>query len=117
MPVELVRAHPAMRENIGRVAIQRGPLVYCLEQADNNVPLHRIVLPKDAKLEVRFEPDLLDGVAVIDGDVFSSDDSDWDDLYRVSEEKRKRFKIIAIPYFTWDNRQPGEMRVWLRTDT
>ncbi|GAI25773.1 unnamed protein product, partial [marine sediment metagenome] len=118
MPIELVRAHPEVREDIGCVAIQRGPLVYCLEHVDNNVPLHRIVLPKDAKLKVRFEPDLLDGVVVIRGDAFVMDDSDWDaQLYRVSEEQRKRFKISAIPYYAWANRGRGEMRVWIRTDT
>ena len=117
MPVELARAHPEVREDIGCVAIQRGPLVYCLEQVDNNVPLHRIVLPKGAKLESHFEPDLLDGVVVIDGNAFIVDDSDWDaQLYCVSEEKRKHFKISAIPYFVWANRRIGEMRVWIRTD-
>jgi len=118
MPIELVRANPEVREDIGCVAIQRGPLVYCLEQVDNNVPLHRIVLPKDVKLKVRFEQDLLNGVVVIRGDAFVVDDSDWDaQLYRVSEEQRKRFNISAIPYYAWANRGRGEMRVWIRTDT
>jgi len=118
MPIELVRAHPNVREDIGCVAIQRGPLVYCLEQVDDNVPLHQIVLPKDARLGVRFEQDLLDGVVVISGNAFVVDDSDWDaQLYCVSEGQRKRLKISAIPYYAWDNREPGEMRVWIRTDT
>jgi len=118
MPIEVVRANPEVREDIGCVAIQRGPLVYCLEQVDNNVPLHRVVLPEDAKLEVRFEQDLLDGVVVIHGDAVV-DDSDWDapQLYRLAKEQRKCSKIRAIPYYAWDNREPGEMRVWIRTDT
>ncbi|MBA7639501.1 Non-reducing end beta-L-arabinofuranosidase [subsurface metagenome] len=118
MPIELVRAHPEVREDIGCVAIQRGPLVYCLEQVDNKVPLHRVVLPEDAKLEVRFEQDLLDGVVVIHGDAVV-DDSDWDapQLYHLAKEQRKCSKIRAIPYYAWDNREPGEMRVWIRTDT
>ncbi|GAI87749.1 unnamed protein product, partial [marine sediment metagenome] len=99
-------------------AIQRGPIVYCLEQVDNKVSLHRIVLPEDAKLEVNFEPDLLDGVAVIHGDALVVDDSDCDaQLYRVAKEQHKHFKIKAIPFYAWDNREPGEMRVWIRTDT
>ncbi|GAI82178.1 unnamed protein product, partial [marine sediment metagenome] len=117
MPIELVRAHPEVREDIGCVAIQRGPLVYCLEQVDNKVPLHRIVLPEDTKLKACFEQDLLDGVVVIHGDAVV-DDSDWDaQLYRLAKEQRKRFKVSAIPYYAWDNREPGEMRVWIRTDT
>jgi len=83
----------------------------------NNVPLHRIVLSEDTKLEAHFEPDLLDGVVVIHGDAFVVDDSDWDELYRVTKEQRKCFKTKAIPYFVWANRRPGEMRVWIRTDT
>ncbi|MBA7467125.1 Non-reducing end beta-L-arabinofuranosidase [subsurface metagenome] len=118
MPIELVRAHPEVREDIGCVAIQRGPLVYCLEQVDNKVPLHRIVLPEDTKLKARFEQDLLDGVVVIHDDAFVVDDSDWDaQLYRVAKEQRKCFKISAIPYYAWDNRESGKMRVWTRTDT
>ena len=118
MPIELVRAHPEVREDIGRVAIQRGPLVYCLEQVDNKVPLHRIVLPEDTKLKARFEQDLLDGVVVIHDDAFVVDDSDWDaQLYRVAKEQRKCFKISAIPYYAWDNRESGKMRVWIRTGT
>ena len=118
MPIELVRAHPEVRDNIGYVAIQRGPLVYCLEQVDNNVPLNRVILPEDAKLEAYFEQDLLDGVVVIHGDAFVVDDSDWDaQLYRVTKQQRKPFKIKAIPYYVWDNRKPGEMRVWVRTGT
>jgi DUF1680 family protein len=117
MPIELVRAHPEVREDIGCVAIQRGPLIYCLEQVDNKVPLHRIVLPEDTKLKACFEQDLLDGVVVIHGDAVV-DDSDWDaQLYRLAKEQRKRFKVSAIPYYAWDNREPGEMRVWIRTDT
>jgi len=133
MPIELVRAHPEVREDIGCVAIQRGPLVYCIEQIDNNVPpylhvlpedrklanrvpLKWIVLPEDAKLEAHFEPDLLDGVVVIYGDALH--DSEWDaQLYRLVSGQRKPFKIKAIPYFVWANREPGEMRVWIRTDT
>jgi len=132
MPIELVRAHPNVREDLGCVAIQRGPLVYCLEQVDNNVPpylvvppeevklanrvpLNRIVLPQDAKLEARFEPDLLDGVVMICGDAVHDLDSD-DQLYRLAKEQRKCFKITAIPYFAWNNRKSGEMRVWIRSD-
>jgi len=133
MPIELVRAHPNVREDIGCVAIQRGPLVYCIEQIDNNLlpslknipledrslfnrlPLKHIIIPEDAKLEASFEQDLLDGVVVIHGDAVH--DSGWDNqLYRLAKEPRECFKIKAIPYFAWNNRGRGEMRVWVRTD-
>ncbi len=118
MPVELVKAHPKVRDDIGRVAIQRGPLIYCLEQADNNASLNQIVLPRDAKLEAHFEPDLLSGVVVIHGDGFVADDSDWDNqLYRFVSDQQKCFRISAIPYYAWNNRGRGEMEIWIRTDT
>lgn len=133
MPVELVKAHPEVRENTGCVAIQRGPLVYCIEQIDNNVPpylkkiplkdrslfnrvpLEHIIIPEDAKLGAHFEPDLLDGVMVIDGNALH--DAEWDDqLYCQVSGQQKPFEIKAIPYYAWNNRGIGEMRVWLRTD-
>ena len=132
MPIDLVRSHPEVHENVGCVAIQRGPLVYCIEQIDNNaphcpnippeditiedrVPLNQIILPQDAKLEAHFEENLLDGVVVIQGDAVYG--SAWDDrLYRPIRELRKPFRIKAIPYYAWNNRGRGEMKVWIRTD-
>jgi DUF1680 family protein len=90
-------------------------VVYCLEQADNPVPLHRIVLPRDTELKPCFEVNLLGGVTVIRGKALVVDDSDWSNaLYRAEMAKLRPFKITAIPYYAWDHREPGEMRVWLR---
>jgi DUF1680 family protein len=115
MPVELIEAHPAVRQDAGLVALQRGPVVYCLEQIDNPVPLHRIVLPRDVELKPRFEVNLLGGITVINGRALLADDSDWDNvLYRAEPTRLKPLEITAIPYYAWDHRDPGEMRVWLR---
>jgi len=116
MPVERVYASPAVREDGGCVALQRGPVVYCLEQADNDVPLHTILLPEDAGLKAEFDPDLLGGVVAITGQARVIDDSDWDgELYRQYPPRLKPYTIKAIPYYAWDHRQPGEMRVWIRS--
>lgn len=118
MPVDLVRADPNVSENSGRVAIQRGPVVYCLEQTDNDVPLSTVVVPAEATLTARYEKDLLDGVVAIHGEVFTDDVSDWDTrLYRPYGEKMKTTALNAVPYYAWDNREPGEMRVWIRAMT
>ncbi len=115
MPVERMYAHPNIHQDAGLVALQRGPLVYCLEGADNNVPLQRIVVPRTAELTSHFEPDILGGVAVIHGQVLVEDDADWEgQLYRSQPASLQLGAITAIPYYTWDNRQPGQMRVWLR---
>src|SRR5690606_681935 len=60
-----VRSNPLVRANIGKVAIQNGPIVYCLEEVDNGHNLHTVVLPKDSELEVSFREDLLGGVNII----------------------------------------------------
>jgi hypothetical protein len=62
-----------------------------------------------------FEPDTLEGVMVIRGNALIEDETDWaGTLYRTSPPSLRPGAISAIPYYAWDNRQPGEMRVWLR---
>lgn len=117
MPVQLVRAHPNVRQMTGRVAIQRGPVVYCLESADNPVsPLDRISLPLDMPWRIEHRSELLGGVTVLRGKALV-DDAAWrGGLYAPARPiKRKPIEITAVPYCVWDNRAPGEMRVWFRS--
>jgi DUF1680 family protein len=117
MPVERVRANPAVRQDVGQLALQRGPLVYCLESVDNPFPLHRLVVPPTAALAARFEPDVLGGIAVVEGPAQLEDDSGWDgELYGTRASRRTAVRIRAVPYYAWDHRAPGEMRVWLRAE-
>jgi DUF1680 family protein len=117
MPVEKVSAHPFARQMDGKIALQRGPIVYCLEEVDNPVtPLNRISLPYDAELSVEYEPDLLGGIAVISGMGEIIDDQGWENtLYSSKKPLTKPFPIRAVPYCVWDNREPGQMLVWVRT--
>ncbi|NLY30972.1 MAG: glycoside hydrolase family 127 protein [Firmicutes bacterium] len=116
MPVERVAAHPNVVENIGRVALSRGPVIFCLEEADNPVPLERIVLPRDAKLTAVFDEELLGGVVKIKGEALLIDDADWgDELYRFGSVTMRPYSFTAIPYYAWDHRMPGQMRVWIRS--
>ena len=114
MPVEKMQANPRVREDIGRVAVMRGPVVYCVEEADNGGQLARIRLT-DAPFTVDYEPDLLSGIAVIrtQGEYL---EGDWgEDLYRKAEAGKWISKeLTLIPYYAWANRQEGEMRVWMR---
>ena len=67
------------------------------------------------RFECRFEPDLLAGVATLSADVEADATADWAGaLYRREPPKTEPAAIKAVPYFAWDNRQPGEMLVWLR---
>jgi hypothetical protein len=115
MQVERVQAHPNVRANCGRVALQRGPLVYCLEESDNGKNLNDLALPREENLAVRFEKNLLGGVAVITGTGKRRAFDGWEGaLYRAEDSTQEYIAFKAVPYFAWDNRAPGEMLVWLR---
>ncbi|MDD3909700.1 MAG: glycoside hydrolase family 127 protein, partial [Proteiniphilum sp.] len=93
MPVEVVEADNRVRENIGKRAVQRGPLVYCIEEVDNE-SFDELYLTEETEFIQSFEPDQLQGVAVIDA---------------ITDNNKIRF----IPYYAWDNREPGQMKVWI----
>jgi DUF1680 family protein len=118
MPVNFVEANPHVRENAGKTAVMRGPLVYCLEEADNGKELFRLSAgsPGHDKIKVRHEKDFSfnGGVTSVSFTGRRLKDWDKDDLYRaapdaVYEEKELRW----IPYYAWANRNPGEMTVWI----
>ena len=114
MPVERIEAHPRVRQDAGCVALQRGPVVYCLEEADNGRDLNDLVLPRSATLTAAFKPGLLGGVAVIEGQALRRDVKGWANrLYETRPTPLRRIPFRAVPYAVWENRQPGEMAVWL----
>jgi DUF1680 family protein len=116
MPVEIIRSHPNVRENAGKVALQRGPVVFCLEEVDNGTNLQDIALLNDAAFDVHFDDQLLGGVTVITGTGTRTDVNAYeqDELYTMHEYTRVSAPIKAIPYFAWSNRTPGEMTVWIK---
>lgn len=93
MPVETVQSDPRVKENIGKRAVQRGPLVYCVEEADNPF-FDQLTLSPDTRLDAMFTPGLLNGVVTITA---------------VAGEE----KMVFIPYYAWDNRDAGQMKVWI----
>lgn len=93
MPVEVVAADPRVKADLGKRCLQRGPLVYCMEEADNPRYDEALLLPS-MNYMTAFEPDLLNGVVTITA-------VNGDDTYKF------------IPYYAWDNRQPGKMKVWV----
>ena len=115
MPVEFVRSHPQVRENAGKIALQRGPLVYCLEEADNGNNLRDIRVSRDASFIARFEPDLLNGVVVLEGSGWRSlQDGEAESLYSAEPLSFRQVTVKAVPYYAWANREPGEMLVWIQ---
>ena len=115
MPAERVEANPAVDADAGRVALQRGPLIYCLEEVDNGANLNDLVLPREAKLSARFDRNRLGGVVVIRGRARRMDRASWKRaLYRFAGSGRRSVTLEAVPYCVWDNRAPGEMLAWIR---
>jgi len=115
MPVERIHANPKLRNNSGKIAIQRGPVIYCLEEVDNGTNLPDIVLPARSELNAKYDEKLLGGVVTITGDALKTDMTLWkEDLYKPVEYNAKKIRIKAVPYYTWNNRKPGEMLVWIR---
>lgn len=115
MPVERIEAHPKVRANAGRVALQRGPIVYCLEEVDNGPNLNDIALPRTARLRAECDEKLLGGVVVVTGKARRRDASAWRNrLYGPSASRTRSVTIKAVPYCAWANRRPGEMLVWIR---
>ncbi|MGQ9732019.1 MAG: glycoside hydrolase family 127 protein [Candidatus Zipacnadales bacterium] len=112
MRVRRMAAHPNVKADTGRVALMRGPLVYCLEGVDHEGSVRDIALPRKADLKAEFVPDLLNGVVVLRGKGLRHN-ADWTQgLYReVGDEPQVH--ITAIPYYAWDHREPGEMVVWI----
>jgi DUF1680 family protein len=116
MPVLRWYSHPETRQNVGSVALQRGPLVYCLEGVDHpGISLQRISLPEDSEITASFDEHLLGGVVALHAQARRTElHEDWkNSLYSI--EKPKKFSPIhiqAIPYYAWDHRDPGQMRVW-----
>lgn len=120
MPVERIASHPEVRQAAGQIALQRGPIIYCIEQVDNGAQLANVVIPDSAVLQSSFDENLFNGVTVITGDALRIElAKESVELYRhrsQEEVKHTPFTFRAIPYYLWANREPGEMRVWIRSD-
>ncbi len=99
MEVKEIKSRPEVLANAGRIAIQRGPLVYCIEGADNPGSLSNLSIPQNPNFKV-------EEAQVLDESILS--------ISLVGLLDSKPIKVTAIPYYTWANRGPNEMFVWLR---
>ncbi len=108
MPVRRVWADRRVADDAGRVALARGPLVYCAEWPDNGGHALNIVIPDDAAFASDFRPGLLGGVQAVTGRVLAiRRGADGNSVETVPHE------LTAVPYFAWANRGRGEMAVWI----
>ena len=114
MPVRQIEAHPKVKANAGRIALQRGPLIYCFEEVDNGPNLHDLTLCREAAIRAQYKSDCLGGVVVLQGKAVRRCLEAWEDhLYAPAPTPREDMTFTAVPYYAWANRDPGEMRVWM----
>ena len=118
MEAHLIRANTKVSEQVGKVAIAYGPLIYCVEEIDNGAELQELIIDSKAKIEISLHNIALGmhGVVLrLGGYRERSTDAA---LYSANNRiDREAVSIIAVPYFQWGNRdQNGEMRVWLRQE-
>jgi uncharacterized protein len=115
--VRLVQAHPLVEELRNQVAVQRGPIVYCLESNDleKGMTLTQVQIPRTIELKAQFQPKVLGGVTVLEGKGVASGEPAWgDELYReLRPVASHAVALRLIPYYARGNRGPSEMTVWL----
>ncbi len=114
MPVAFVRANPQIGADQGRVALMRGPLVYCFEEADNGPLLNALTLAPASPFHCEAVP-ALDGATALVG-AGTRELATAGTLYRTDPPRREKAMLRAVPYYAWDHREPGEMLVWVRED-
>ena len=108
MNIHRVEANEKVKDDRGKIAIERGPVVYCLEGIDNNNNLNTIILPDNAPLSVKFQPAKLNGINEISGEAIVLEIA-TDGLSVLT----KKQPFTAIPYYAWSNRGINQMKVWL----
>lgn len=123
MPVRRVECHPNAVENRDRVALMRGPLLYCLEGTDHKGhDLRDIYLPNRSRIYTLERPDLLEGVTILTAQSEEAplEDDHGDVLYYSAQSRPQKsaahpVELTAIPYYAWANREAGRLQVWIRT--
>jgi DUF1680 family protein len=120
MQVRLLEADPRVESLGNQAAVQRGPIIYCLESPDlpDTVKVSEVVIPQNIRLLPRHAKNFLGGVTVLEGEAYEIAAGDWfGQLYRVRKPTpRKNLKIKLIPYYAWNNRGISHMTVWLPVD-
>lgn len=113
MPVRIMHGSANIRETAGQTAVMRGPIVYCMEEKDNDKDLHLLTLSK--KADVKFVSSDICGESVTAIDVSGKREFFFSDaLYFTAEPRYEDVRLRFVPYYTWANRGENEMRVWIR---
>ncbi|MCR5415254.1 MAG: glycoside hydrolase family 127 protein [Pseudobutyrivibrio sp.] len=117
MPSVFMRANPKVRADSGKVAVMKGPLVYCLEEIDNGDNLASIYVKTDAEITEIYDNKMLGGTMKLSFEGARLEENGWDShtLYSPQSTKLQKVKITAVPYCYWGNRKVSqEMLVWMK---
>lgn len=116
MPARFLHANPLVREDSGKVAIEKGPLIYCLEEMDNGSNLPAIYVDTRKPIIENYREDILGGTTVLTMSGKRISGLNWsdDELYMEMESIWEDTILTAVPYCYWGNRTPGEMLVWIK---
>ena len=110
MEIRKIKANEKVAENRMKLAISRGPVVYCAEWVDNNNKVRNLLIDKEIIFKTKFEPKMVNGIAILEGEGYKVLLDDNNTLVREKEN------LILIPYYAWAHRGNGEMMVWLPYD-
>lgn len=117
MEIQFLASNPLVREDAGRVAVKRGPVVYCMEEADNGKNLHLTKLCVNGEKTAEAADELGEHFVSVtaEGRRMKLGDAEKQPLYHLyQKEEEEKTKLKLIPYYMWNNRGEGEMQVWIR---
>ena len=111
-----VHANPQVRVDSAKVAVVKGPLVYCVEEADNGENLSSVMVNTDQKIEETYDDELLEGCSVLHITGKKISEKGWNEgiLYQNRKVELEDVKLTLVPYCYWGNRENGEMLVWMK---
>jgi DUF1680 family protein len=114
MPVERIESHPSVRHNCGTIALKRGPMVYCIEEVDNGADIADLRLPRKSRFSLVSKKISDEKVPFVTAKGYRREKRVWTGkLYEPVQTPLREVRIKAVPYFLWNNRGNGEMRVWI----
>ena len=114
LKAEVIEAHPAVRQAAGKVALKRGPIVYCIEEVDNDNGIFNVMIPVDSKILVEKQNVAGFELPVLKLQAQKRIAQPNEPLYHPVNTKFENFEAIAIPYFMWANRGKNEMTTWIK---
>ncbi|MGO4269512.1 glycoside hydrolase family 127 protein [Paenibacillus sp. TAF58] len=116
MPVKAVKGHPLIRQNTGKIALQRGPFIYCMEEVDNGGNLHLYHIQSSEGFSIEYDADLLGGLHKITAAAIRTEVpvNETALYFGNTQWSHKPAQPTFIPYFAWGNRGAGEMMVWVK---